>query len=73
VEDETLDCGITGADWIEENSSHVTSLAELLYAKQTSNKVAGFLAVPEASSIKSVKDCKAKKLPLKLSMSPKNI
>jgi len=39
VEDETLDCGITGADWIEENSSEVTSLSELLYAKQTSNKV----------------------------------
>jgi ATP phosphoribosyltransferase len=62
VEDETLDCGITGADWIEENSSHVTSLAELLYAKQTSNKVRWVLAVPEASPIKSVKDLQGKKI-----------
>ena len=62
VEDETLDCGITGADWIEENSSQVVSLAELLYAKQTSNKVRWVLAVPEASSIKSVKDLQGKKI-----------
>jgi len=62
VEDETLDCGITGADWIEENSSHVTSLAELLYAKQTSNKVRWVLAVPESSPIKSVKDLQGKKI-----------
>ena len=62
VEDQTLDCGITGADWIEENSSQVVSLAELLYAKQTSNKVRWVLAVPEASSIKSVKDLQGKKI-----------
>jgi ATP phosphoribosyltransferase len=62
VEDETLDCGITGADWIEENSSVVTSLSELLYAKQTSNKVRWVLAVPEASSIHSVKDLQGKKI-----------
>ncbi len=62
VEDETLDCGITGADWIEENSSKVTSLAELLYAKQTSNKVRWVLAVPEASPIGSVKDLEGKKI-----------
>jgi ATP phosphoribosyltransferase len=62
VEDETLDCGITGADWIEENSSQVTSLAELLYAKQTTNKVRWVLAVPEASSIRSVKDLQGKKI-----------
>ena len=62
VEDETLDCGITGADWIEENSSQVTSLSELLYAKQTSNKVRWVLAVPEDSSIKTVKDLQGKKI-----------
>jgi len=62
VEDETLDCGITGADWIDENSSDVTSLSELLYAKQTTNKVRWVLAVPEASSIKSVKDLQGKKI-----------
>lgn len=66
VEDETLDCGITGADWIEENSSHVTSMAELLYAKQTTHKVRWVLAVPEASSIKSVHDLQGKKIATEL-------
>ncbi|MBI3602072.1 MAG: ATP phosphoribosyltransferase [Candidatus Omnitrophica bacterium] len=62
VEDKTLDCGITGNDWIEENSSQVVKLAELLYAKQTGNKVRWVLAVPEDSKIKSVKDLKGKKI-----------
>jgi ATP phosphoribosyltransferase len=66
VEDETLDCGITGADWIEENSSQVICLSELLYAKQTSNKVRWVLAVPEASSIKSVKDLQGKRIATEL-------
>lgn len=62
VEDETLDCGITGNDWIEENSSSVVRLAQLQYAKATTNKVRWVLAVPEASSIKSVKDLAGKKI-----------
>jgi len=62
VEDRTLDCGITGADWIEENSSKVSCLCELLYAKQTSNKVRWVLAVPEASSIRSVRDLRGRKI-----------
>ncbi len=62
VEDETLDCGITGNDWIEENSSHVERLAELQYAKATTNKVRWVLAVPEASSIKTPKDLEGKKI-----------
>ena len=39
VEDGTLDCGITGADWVLENGSKVTSLADLVYAKQSAVKV----------------------------------
>lgn len=62
VEDETLDCGITGADWVMENSSKVKALAELHYSKQTSNKVRWVLAVPESSKIKSIKDLKGKKI-----------
>ena len=56
VEEEALDCGITGADWILENASRVTALADLVYAKQSAVKVRWVLAVPEKSSIKSVKD-----------------
>lgn len=62
VEDETLDCGITGADWILENGSKVTSVADLIYAKQSSVKVRWVLAVPEKSKIKSVKDLEGKKI-----------
>src|SRR3989338_3491404 len=39
VQEGVLDCGITGADWVLENGSDVVSLAELVYAKQTSMKV----------------------------------
>lgn len=62
VEDGTLDCGITGNDWILENGSNVTRLSELLYAKQTTNKVRWVLAVPEDSKIKTVKDLEGKKI-----------
>ena len=62
VEEGALDCGITGADWILENSSKVVSLADLVYAKQSSVKVRWVLAVPEKSAIKSVKDLKGKRI-----------
>ncbi|MBF0486221.1 MAG: ATP phosphoribosyltransferase [Candidatus Omnitrophica bacterium] len=62
VEDGTLDCGITGADWIMENGSKVDALTELQYSKATSNKVRWVLAVPEESGIKSVKGLAGKKI-----------
>lgn len=62
VEDGTLDCGITGADWVLENQSKVKSIAELVYSKATANKVRWVLAVPESSKIKSVKDLQGKKI-----------
>lgn len=62
VEDGTLDCGITGADWIAENGSSVKSLADMEYSKATTNKVRWVLAVPESSKIKSVKDLNGKKI-----------
>ncbi len=62
VEEGVLDCGITGADWILENNSKVISLADLQYAKQTSNKVRWVLAVPEKSNIHSVKDLQGKRI-----------
>ncbi len=62
VEEEALDCGITGADWVLENGSKVVSLADLVYAKQSSVKVRWVLAVPEKSSIKTVKDLQGKRI-----------
>jgi ATP phosphoribosyltransferase len=66
VEDKTLDCGITGADWILENQSKVDSLAELVYSKQSATKVRWVLAVPEDSPIKSIKDLEGKKIATEL-------
>jgi ATP phosphoribosyltransferase len=62
VEDAALDCGITGNDWILENGSDVTRVTDLVYAKQSLVKVRWVLAVPEASSINSVKDLKGKRI-----------
>ncbi|MFH1645083.1 MAG: ATP phosphoribosyltransferase [Candidatus Omnitrophota bacterium] len=56
VEDGSLDCGITGGDWVRENHSDVNVVTELEYAKQSLNKVRWVVAVPQDSKIKSVKD-----------------
>ena len=72
VEDGSLDCGITGADWILENGSNVVTLADLVYAKQTSVKVRWVLAVPEDSPMQSVKDLAGKKIATELVNVTKN-
>ena len=72
VEEKALDCGITGADWTLENGSKVESLADLRYAKQSAVKVRWVLAVPEASSIKSVKDLEGKRIATELVNVTKN-
>jgi len=66
VADGALDCGITGNDWILENNSSVVRVTELLYAKQSLNKVRWVLAVPEASGFKSVKDLNGKRVATEL-------
>jgi ATP phosphoribosyltransferase len=66
VEDGILDCGITGNDWILENSSDVVRVQELIYAKQSMRPVRWVLAVPNDSKIKSVKDLSGKKIATEL-------
>lgn len=66
VEDGILDCGITGNDWILENSSNVVRVAELIYAKQSLKPVRWVLAVPEGSKVKTVKDLRGKKVATEL-------
>jgi ATP phosphoribosyltransferase len=60
VEDGILDAGLTGRDWIEENEADVVAVADLIYAKQSFGKVRWVLAVPEASSFRSVRDLEGK-------------
>jgi ATP phosphoribosyltransferase len=66
VEDGILDCGITGNDWILENSSNVVRVAELIYAKQSLRPVRWVLAVPQDSKVKSVKDLKGRRIATEL-------
>jgi len=56
VEDGILDAGLTGRDWVAETEAQVQAVADLVYAKQSFGKVRWVLAVPEASSFRTVKD-----------------
>jgi ATP phosphoribosyltransferase len=60
VEDGILDAGLTGRDWVQENEANVTTVADLVYAKQSFGKVRWVLAVPESSPFQSVKDLDGK-------------
>jgi ATP phosphoribosyltransferase len=62
VELGVLHAGITGYDWIVENGSDVLEVAELIYAKQGLRPVRWVLAVPEDSTIRSVKDLQGKRI-----------
>ncbi|MBU4487739.1 MAG: ATP phosphoribosyltransferase [Candidatus Omnitrophica bacterium] len=66
VEAGVLDCGITGGDWVLENSSDVKEVADLLYAKSGLRKVRWVLAVSEDSKIRSVKDLEGKRIATEL-------
>ncbi len=60
VEDGILDAGITGLDWVQENEADVQPVCDLVYARQSFGKVRWVLAVPEGSSVQSVKDLEGK-------------
>lgn len=62
VEHGYLDCGITGYDWIQENGSRVHEIGEFLFSKATRQPARWVLAVPEDSSIRSVKDLRGKRI-----------
>jgi ATP phosphoribosyltransferase len=62
VEQGVLDAGLTGFDWIQENQSDVQEVANLVYAKQGLRPVRWVLAVPNDSTIQSVKDLQGKRI-----------
>ncbi|MFQ5904622.1 MAG: ATP phosphoribosyltransferase, partial [Candidatus Binatia bacterium] len=62
VESGSLDAGITGKDWIEENASDVHVVTELVYAKTSFKPVRWVLAVPQESAVKKIEDLKGKKI-----------
>ena len=66
VENGTLDCGLTGKDWVMENDSRVVVVGDLMYSKASSRPVRWVLAVPRDSEIRSLKDLSGKKIATEL-------
>jgi ATP phosphoribosyltransferase len=66
IEKGVVDAGITGRDWLRENGADLEIAAELNYSKRTLRPCRWVLAVPEDSSIKSVKDLEGKSISTEL-------
>jgi ATP phosphoribosyltransferase len=62
VQDGSLDCGLTGYDWVLENDAKVVELAELIFSKVSRRPVRWVLAVPNDSPVQSVKDLAGKRI-----------
>ena len=62
VEDGSLDCGLTGHDWIMENDAKVKEVAELVFSKVSRRPVRWVLAVPNDSPIQGPKDLQGKRI-----------
>src|SRR5213083_2480869 len=62
VQNGSLDCGLTGYDWILENDARVVELAELVFSKVSKRPVRWVLAVPNDSPVHSVKDLQGKRI-----------
>ena len=56
VQDGSLDCGLTGYDWILENNARVVELAELVFSKVSKQPVRWVLAVPNDSPAQTAQD-----------------
>jgi ATP phosphoribosyltransferase len=72
VSDGVLDAGLTGQDWIAEHEAGdgktgvLTSIADLIYAKQSFGRVKWVLAAPEDSPIRSAQDLEGKTIATEL-------
>jgi ATP phosphoribosyltransferase len=66
VENGTLDAGLTGKDWVAENSSDVHVVADLVYSKVSARPARWVLAVPYDSPISRLEDLAGKKLATEL-------
>lgn len=66
VENETLDAGLTGKDWIAENSSDIHVVSDLVYSKVSARPARWVLAVPYNSPIEKLEDLQGKKIATEL-------
>lgn len=72
VQSGTLDAGLTGKDWIAENSSDVHVVEDLVYSKVSARPARWVLAVPYDSPINTLKDLEGKKIATELVEFTKN-
>ena len=66
VESGTLDCGLTGKDWILENESDVVLVDDLVYSKVSNRPARWVLAVAADSPYKRPEDLAGKKIATEL-------
>jgi ATP phosphoribosyltransferase len=66
VQDGSLDCGLTGYDWILENDAKVVEMAELMFSKVSRRPVRWVLAVPNDSPVREIKDLQGKRIATEL-------
>lgn len=66
VAEGVLDAGISGLDWILENEADVVEVADMVYAKSTSNPIRLVIAVAKDSDILKVSDLKGKRIATEL-------
>ena len=66
VENGTIDAGLTGKDWIEENESDVMVVDDLVYSKRSQKPARWVLAVPSDSNLKRLEDLQGKKIATEL-------
>jgi ATP phosphoribosyltransferase len=62
VQDGSLDCGLTGHDWILENGADVHEVCELIFSKVSRRPVRWVLAVPNDSPVREAKDLQGKRI-----------
>jgi ATP phosphoribosyltransferase len=66
VELGSLDCGVTGKDWIAENASDVEVICDLVYSKASFRPTRWVLAVPADSQIRRPEDLANKRISTEL-------
>ncbi len=66
VEHGFFDCGLTGYDWIQENSSDVVEVCDLIYSRASTAKSRWVLCVAEDSPVRSPKDLAGKRVATEL-------
>ena len=62
VEHGYFDCGLTGQDWVKENDSDVVEVCSLVYSRASNKRSKWVIAVPEASTVQTVKDLEGKRI-----------